>query len=135
MKIIYTFTEERIAQVHSLYTQTWWAKDRSLEQTIRCVNGSQICVGIVDDENNLVGFARVLSDYIFKAIIFDVIVCSTQRGSGLGSQLIDLIQNHKDLDGVKTFELYCLPEMESYYEKFGFSSDVGCVSLMRRTND
>ena len=39
--------------------------------------------GLVDDSNDqLVTFTRVLSDGIFKAIIFDVIVSPQYRGTG-----------------------------------------------------
>ncbi|WP_434999745.1 GNAT family N-acetyltransferase [Vibrio scophthalmi] len=134
MKTIHTFTDERIAQVHKLYMDAWWAKERTLEQTVSCISGSQVCIGIVNDDNKLVGFARVLSDFIFKAIIFDVIVCPSERGCGLGVKLMQSIQQHEDLKNIKHFELYCLPEMEAYYEKFRFSADVGGVKLMRQTN-
>lgn len=134
MKIITIFSQEQITQVHGLYQQVWWAKDRTLEQTHRCVQGSQVCVGIIDSDNELVGFARVITDFIFKAVIFDVIVNPAKRSAGLGKQLIQAIQQHRDLKHVKHFELYCLPEMEAYYEKFGFSKEVGGINLMRQTN-
>ncbi|MDR9830374.1 hypothetical protein RCJ22_32850, partial [Vibrio sp. FNV 38] len=76
----------------------------------------------------------VLSDLIFKAIIFDVIVCNSKKSRGLGVKLMHSIQNHEDLKHIKHFELYCLPEMETYYEKFGFSTEVGGISLMRHIN-
>lgn len=135
MQLINSFSEQQIEQVHGLYQHTWWGKERTLEQTIRCVKGSQLCVGILDDNNKLIGFARVLSDFIFKAIIFDVIVCPSQRGAGLGVTLIEAIQNHKELNQVKHFELYCLPEMEAYYQQFGFSREVGGIHLMRQVNE
>ncbi|KIE18691.1 GCN5 family acetyltransferase [Vibrio sinaloensis] len=134
MRIVDTLNQEQIAQVHRLYMQTWWAKDRTLEQTISCISGSQLCVGILDNDDNVVGFARVLTDFIFKAIIFDVIVCEEQRNSGLGAQLMRTIQQHDRLKHIRHFELYCLPEMETYYEQFGFSSEVGGIVLMRQVN-
>ncbi|HFQ5080285.1 TPA: GNAT family N-acetyltransferase [Vibrio vulnificus] len=134
MRIVDTFTQEQIAQVHRLYMETWWAKERTLEQTISCISASQLCLGILDNDGNVVGFARVLSDFIFKAIIFDVIVCKYQRNSGLGAKLMRSIQQHARLKDIKHFELYCLPEMETYYEQFGFSSEVGGIVLMRQTN-
>ncbi|NAW55820.1 MULTISPECIES: GNAT family N-acetyltransferase [unclassified Vibrio] len=134
MKLIYTFTEEHITDVYNLYQQAWWAKERTLEQTARCLKGSQLCIGIVGGDNNLIGFARVITDFTFKALIFDVIVCSSQRNSGLGAKLISAIQSHEDLNQVQHFELYCLPEMRAYYEKFGFSTEVGGVHLMRQAN-
>ena len=77
------------------------------------------------------GFARVLTDFIFKAIIFDVIVSKPYRNKGLGNQLMDQILKHPNLQSVKHFELYCLPEMVQYYEKYNFSGDVGGIKLMR----
>jgi len=134
MNVIYTFSDDQISQVHQLYKTVWWAKDRSLSQTKLCVRGSQVCIGLLDDNNQLVGFTRVISDFIYKAIIFDVIVCSKQRGSGLGKQLLKLAKNHELLSNVAHFELYCLPEMEEFYQRLGFSTDVGGIKLMRSIN-
>jgi len=134
MKVIYKFTDEQINQVHQLYKTVWWAKDRPLEETKLCVQGSQICIGLLDDNDKLVGFTRVLSDFIYKAIIFDVIVCADQRGAGLGQKLLALVKNHEQLMQVKHFELYCLPEMEAFYQRLGFSTDVGGIKLMRCIN-
>lgn len=131
MKLIYDFSPQLIAQVYELYSHSWWGKERTLEQTTSCVQGSQLCIGVLDSDEQLVGFARVISDFTFKAIIFDVIVHPSQRNSGLGTKLIQAIQNHEKLKPVKHFELYCLPEMESYYQQFGFSADVGGIRLMR----
>ena len=134
MTIIYEFTDEHIKQVHQLYKKTWWAKERSLEDTIDCVKGSQVCIGILDENNNLIGFTRIISDFIYKAIIFDVIVNNACRGNGLGKKIMGLIKSHEKLKKVKHFELYCLPEMESFYSSFDFSTDVGGIKLMRCEN-
>ncbi len=131
MKVIYQFSEKQIKQVHQLYKTVWWAKERSLEETAACINGSQICIGIMDDNNELIAFTRILSDFIYKAIIFDLIVCEQQRGNGIGQKMMGLIKNHKQLKKVKHFELYCLPEMEPFYASFGFSTDLGGIKLMR----
>ncbi|KXF80541.1 GNAT family N-acetyltransferase [Enterovibrio coralii] len=134
MKLIYDFTPAQLTQVHQLYAHTWWGKSRTLEDTMSCIEGSQICIGVIDQNQEVVGFARAISDFIFKAIIFDVIVCPSQRGCGLGSMIIRALQSHEKLKKVKHFELYCLPEMEKYYEQFGFSRQVGGIRLMRRVN-
>lgn len=134
MTIIYQFSDQNIKQVHLLYKGVWWGKERTLEDTTNCVKGSQICIGILDSEDNLIGFTRIISDFIYKAIIFDVIVSETHRGNGLGQRLMNLIKNHELLKRVKHFELYCLPEMEAFYSSFGFSTEVGGIKLMRCTN-
>ena len=134
MTVIYKFSDVHIRQVHQLYKEVWWGKKRSLEETMSCVRGSQICIGILDNDDNLIGFTRIISDFIYKAIIFDVIVSTTYRGNGLGQRLMSLVKDHKALQKVKHFELYCLPEMESFYSSFGFSTEVGGIKLMRCTN-
>lgn len=134
MTIIYKFSDEHIKQVHQLYKEVWWAKERTLEDTIHCVQGSQVCIGILDSNDKLIGFTRIISDFIYKAIIFDVIVSTTHRSNGLGQKLMSLVRSHDKLKKVKHFELYCLPEMEAFYSSFGFSTEVGGIKLMRCTN-
>jgi GNAT superfamily N-acetyltransferase len=87
---------------------------------------------LVPPGDRLVTFARVLTDRIFKAIIFDVIVASAHRGDGLGRRLMDKIVEHPDLTSVRHLERYCLPEMVPFYEKWRFSTDVAGASYMRR---
>ena len=134
MKVIYELNEEQVNDLHELYQREWWTKGRSLAETKQCVEGSQISIGVVDAAGSLQGFSRVLTDYTFKALIFDVIVSEQHRGTGLGDKLMELIMNHEQLRRIKHFELYCLPELFGFYEKFGFSSDVGDVKLMRYAN-
>jgi GNAT superfamily N-acetyltransferase len=61
-----------------------------------------------------------------------VIVAPEYRGLGLGDKLVALIAGHERLRDVKSFELYCLPEMVPFYQRHEFSEDVGNVRLMRR---
>lgn len=134
MNVIFELDKQHIQELNELYHNEWWTKGRSIKDTENCVNGSQINIGIVDENNSLQAYARVLTDYTFKALIFDIIVAGNQRRKGLGNKLISLIKGHEKLRQVKHFELYCLPEMFSFYKKHGFSSDVGEIKLMRLTN-
>lgn len=130
-QVIYEFSEQQIMQLQQLYQQVWWGKTRTLAETEQCLSGSQLTIGILDKNDNLIGFTRVLSDFIYKAIIFDVIVCETQQGTGLGKVLIQQVKQNPKLQAVQHFELYCLPEMSEFYQRYGFSDDVGGVKLMR----
>jgi GNAT superfamily N-acetyltransferase len=131
---IYEFGETHLRQLHRLYQKEWWSKDRSLQETRRCVAGSQVCIGLVGAKGHLLAFARVITDFTFRAMIFDVIVSDSERGLGLGTQIIQLLKNHDKLRQVGTFELYCLPPLFDFYRKLGFSEDVGEVRLMRYVN-
>ena len=132
MNVIDTLTPDQVAQLHSLYRQEWWTRDRTLEETQAGVDGSQLCIGLVNADNELIGFARVLTDYIFKAMIFDLIVRKDHRNTGLGDRLVTLITSHPTLQAVKHFELYCLPEMHDFYARHQFTNNLGDIQLMRR---
>ena len=134
MNIIYQWTPELIEQLHYLYQNEWWSKERSKEETASCIAGSQICLGVVDANGRLQGFSRVVTDYVFKAFIFDVIVAPQSRSLKLGQLLINTIKTHPELQKVKHFELYCLPELKAYYGQFGFSDEVSGMGLMRYVN-
>jgi hypothetical protein len=129
--VIDTFTDGQIRQLHALYQDEWWTQGRTLQETKKCVECSQICLGLIDGGGALQGFARVVTDYVFKALILDVIVAGNRRGTGLGKKLVSLVLNHDALRPVKHVELYCLPEMSGFYKRLGFSSDVGRIGLMR----
>jgi predicted GNAT family N-acyltransferase len=83
----------------------------------------------------LVGFARVLTDEVYLAVVLDVIVDSGQWGSGLGALLMDAVVGHPRLAGVASVELVCQPELMPFYRRWGFTEQVGRSRLMRRTTD
>ena len=87
---------------------------------------------MLDKNNELQAFARVLTDYVFKAVVFDVIVSEKYRGQGLGKELMRLVQNHVELQDVKHFELYCLPEMVGFYKELGFTDELENLVFMRK---
>ena len=132
MTKIEEFGPDHIQQLYQLYQDEWWTKGRSLEETAAGLAGSQIKIGMVDSEGRLCGFVRVLTDYVFKAVIFDLLVSPGSREKGVGARLMEAVKLHPRLAGVRHFELYCLPELVSYYERHGFSDKVEGVRLMRR---
>jgi predicted GNAT family N-acyltransferase len=128
-KIVYDVFDY-IDDLMELYKNEWWTSERTKEEVIEMLKHSLV-IGIVD-KNELIAFARVLSDFVYKALIFDVIVKKNYRKRGVSKILMREIFNHPKLKNVKSFELYCLEEMKSYYEKFGFSESE--LILMRREN-
>jgi predicted GNAT family N-acyltransferase len=77
----------------------------------------------------------VLTDRVFRAFIFDVIVAPDQRGTGLGHRLMEELLAHPVVREVELMELYCRPELVPFYESFGFTSPDSGVVLMRRRCD
>jgi predicted GNAT family N-acyltransferase len=128
-----SLTDANVSQLHELFQSEWWTKGRTLDDTRRMLAHSDYVFAASEPKTErLVGFARVLTDRTFKAFIFDVIVGPEHRGSGLGRLIVDRILEHPDLASVHHFELYCLPELVPFYERWGFSSDTGGITLLRR---
>ena len=128
-------TDQQIEDLYALYQSEWWTKGRQPPDIRRMLQHSDVIVGYCDIETKrLIAFARVLTDYVYKALIFDVIVDMTYRSAGLGRALMDAIIEHPDLRSIQHFELYCLPEMVPFYQKWDFMAELGDLRFMRRTN-
>ena len=125
-------TDEQILDLHRLYQAEWWTKGRELADVRKMLQGPAIVIAFCDSSTKrLVAFARVITDGVYKALIFDVIAAPEERGKGLGRSLIESILAHPRLRGVRHFELYCLPELVPFYEQWGFTDNLGDLHFMR----
>jgi ribosomal protein S18 acetylase RimI-like enzyme len=132
--LVSELTGEQIDQLVALYRNEFWCSQRTRSDVERMLHHTDILVGAVDEADNLIGFVRVLTDYAYKAAIFDLIVRPDWRGRDLGRRLMDAVISHPELRNVEHFDLNCLPEMFGFYEKWGFTSDIGGLGFMRRFN-
>jgi GNAT superfamily N-acetyltransferase len=133
IEAINKLTGSQVADLYHLYQLNWWTKGRALADVKNMLRHSNVVIGYAEVETGkLIAFARVLTDYVYKALIFDVIVDVNYQKQGLGRALMDAILNHPDLESVNHFELYCLPEMMPFYHKWGFTDVLGELRFMRR---
>jgi GNAT superfamily N-acetyltransferase len=124
---------ERVGQLLELYRSAWWAADRTAEDVRAMLAGSDLVFAVVDRRvDRLVGFARVLTDEVYLALLLDVIVAPNARGSGLGRVVLDAVVSHPRLAGVRSLELVCQPELVPFYRLWGFTDEVGGSRLLRR---
>lgn len=131
-KIIAKLNENHILELVELYKNEFWTKNRTYQQVVKMLNASNIIIGLVDDSEQLIGFTRVLTDFVYRATIYDVIIKPNYRKMGLGNKLLDAVINHPQLSAVENVALYCLPEMIPFYERWGFTTNVGEIQLMYR---
>ena len=133
-ELVHKLSDEQILDLHRLYQSEWWSTGRTPAETKKVVENSDLIFGLCQsDTKRLIAFARVLTDFVFKALIFDVIVSAQYRDKALGKAIVEAILAHPDLREVQHLELYCLPELVPFYQKWGFTDDLGKLIYMRRT--
>lgn len=126
-----TLTNIQIQQLFELSKQMWWSKNRTIED-INVMLKTSLSFGLIEvNTQNLIGYARVLTDEIKYAFIFDMMVNDQYRNSGLSKIIINAIFAHPNLKKVTHFDLTCAPDMVAFYEKFNFSENFINVKVMR----
>jgi GNAT superfamily N-acetyltransferase len=104
--------------VHEFLTNSYWAKGIPLE-TVQLSIENSIPFGVYHGQQ-LVGFARIISDRATFAYLADVFVLPSHRGRGLSRWLMECIVSHPDLQGLRRWML-ATQDAHGLYAKFGFS--------------
>jgi len=114
-------------KVCELLGKTYWANNRKREKTVKSIENS-MCIGIYLKEE-MVGFARIVTDYATMYWLCDVIIDENHRKNGLGKKLLEVITNMKELDGI--FGILATRDAQKLYEKYGFKK-VDAERYMRK---
>ena len=110
-------------EVVRLLKTTYWANKRS-EELIRKSMENSCCYGIyLDDEQKLVGFARVISDFATTYYLADVIIDQDYRHRGLGKALVSYIVSLPEYAGLRG--ILMTKDAHGLYEKYGFGAADG----------
>ena len=115
----YISTEKPINldQLMPLMKQTYWAADRSAADVLTTLQNS-VCFGAYDDTDTLVGFARVVTDFVSHWYLCDVIVDEAHRGQGIGKMLMAAIV--ADERFAKAPALLKTKDAHGLYRQYGF---------------
>jgi len=109
-----------ISVIHRfLSEESYWACNRSREKTQIAIENS-ICFGLYHAEN-LIGFARVVSDKSTFAYIGDVFVLNEYREQGLSKWLMQVIVDHPELQGLRRWVL-ATKDAHGLYAQFEFAA-------------
>jgi ribosomal protein S18 acetylase RimI-like enzyme len=107
------------AVLQVLYAYAPWAKERTIEEIRTLLDNTDYHFTAWKGEK-LVGFARVLTDTIFRATLWDVIVHPDHQNQGVGEELMNRVLSHPVLSNVEKVWLNTR-DKSAFYEKFGFS--------------
>ena len=103
--------------VHAYLTRSYWAEGIPKDLLAKAIAGS-LCFSLFDGDRQL-GFARVVTDRATFAYVCDVYVIEEYSGRGLGKWLIQEMQSHPDLQGIRRFALVTR-DAHGLYAQFGF---------------
>lgn len=104
------------SRMKDIYHSVGWTNHN--EEKIKKVFQSSNVVAIAYDEDNIAGFGRALSDGVFNAAIYDVVVDEHYQNKGIGQKIIEnLLAQLKDISCV---HLVSTSGNEEFYKKAGF---------------
>lgn len=125
-------SEADVDIIHRVLTTTYWSPGIPRETVARACENS-ICVIARDERGELIGFARVVSDKATFAWLCDVIVLSGRQGRGLGRALVQMLQQHEELQGLRRW-LLGTKDAHGVYEPLGFTTVDAPERLMQIKN-
>jgi nitroimidazol reductase NimA-like FMN-containing flavoprotein (pyridoxamine 5'-phosphate oxidase superfamily)/GNAT superfamily N-acetyltransferase len=100
-----------------LSEESYWAKGVALDTLHKTLEGA-LCFGLYRGAQQL-GFARVVTDYARIAYLGDVFIVPSERGHGLGTQLVRAVLEHPELASLERW-LLGTNDAHALYEKLGF---------------
>ncbi|MDR3332341.1 MAG: GNAT family N-acetyltransferase [Synergistaceae bacterium] len=129
----YLFYDSHLAvrpqELQDLYRFTRWGRSRSLEQIERMLRGTNLCFS-VRCSGKLVAFCRLLTDFVFRGSLWDILVHPDHQGKGVGSRLMSYALTHpavKDIPIITCFSSDLVP----FLERNGFEDKEGLMILQR----
>ena len=106
-------------QLKALWDLIPWAQGRDPESIERTIQATELMV-LAWDEDRLVGSTRVITDGVYYATIWDVIVHPDYRGQGVGYRMVEAAVDPFRHRGFSYIALYSVVGVEPFYERLGF---------------
>lgn len=105
--------------IHNFLTnESGWSDGISYEKVKKSIDNS-LNFGLYF-KKNLIGYARVISDFSTIAYLGDIFILKEYRGLGLSKWLMKIILEHNDLQNLRRWFLLT-STAEWLYEKYGFT--------------
>lgn len=107
-----------LAIIHNfISTQSYWGRGRRADTVKRALDHS-LNFGVFNN-NQQIGFARVVTDFATFAWVADVFIIEEHRRKGLAKWLMESILSHPELQGFRRWVL-ATKDAHELYRRFGF---------------
>lgn len=117
-------------ELANLYRFTHWGKSRSLDDIAKMLAGTSMCFSVRHD-HRLVAFCRILTDFVYRAALWDIMVHPDHQGKKVGTTLLDYALGHPSIKNIPLIITY-ESELGSFLAPHGFASIEGALVMLRR---
>ena len=105
--------------IQQFIANSYWGNNRTLEEVKKTIENSY-CFGIYTIDKEQIGFARVVTDYIYFGYFMDVIILDKFQGHGYGKILVEFMLADSTIKNLKTLALKT-KDAHQLYERYGFN--------------
>jgi GNAT superfamily N-acetyltransferase len=135
MNTEYTITSDQrrldLVAIHSFLSSAYWSTGVPMAVVEKAVANSVSFGAFLGEQQ--VGFARVVTDKATFAYLADVFVVEAHRGKGLAKRLLQAVEVHEDLQGLRRFML-ATRDAHGLYAQFGFKALANPTRMMEKWN-
>jgi GNAT superfamily N-acetyltransferase len=111
--------EQQIDVIHAYLTRSYWAEGIP-RATVEKAVANSLCVGAFHGDAQ-VGFARLITDRATFAYLADVFVLEDHRGRGIARAMLEALDAHPELQGLRRWALFTR-DMQPLYAKLGWQA-------------
>jgi GNAT superfamily N-acetyltransferase len=126
-----SFPAGQAGQLAALFKHTFWAAERTTAGVRRMLKHTPFSVSAWEGPK-LVGYLRVLTDFTYRAALYDVVVDPAYRGRGISKEMMRRLHEHPRLRRIETWYL-ATRDAHGLYEQFGWFRDAKAFMKRRRT--
>jgi GNAT superfamily N-acetyltransferase len=116
-----------------LCNRSYWGQGRSIETVRKSIENS-LCFGIYANDNQLAGFARVISDFTIFAYLLDLFILEGHRQRGLGKWFVEHIIKDPVFKDIRLWRLDTRDAHE-LYRKYGFQEPAFSEKIMEKRSE
>ena len=112
-----------------LDNNAFWAKKRPINDLKKCLANSDVIVSLwVGDE--IVGFGRALTDGIYRAVLWDIVIDQNYQNRGFGTLIVNNLLASNKIKNTK--KLYLMTTNKKiFYTQFNFKEVTSQNLLIR----
>jgi GNAT superfamily N-acetyltransferase len=112
------FDELDLNAVYRFISTSYWAQEIPKARLEKALANS-LCFGVFTQQNEQVGFARMITDYATFAYLADVYIEPQHRGIGLSKWLMSEIHSHPELQHLRRM-LLATRDAHGLYQQYGY---------------